>query len=105
MIAFDGVLLVDRHPRPDQPDIADVVLRAGMVAAGEMDVEQGLDVLTSVRTSRRSRQRCSLVFDAAAAAGVAGAGDQPGADLRGFNRKTNRLDRCYRQLDIFVTHA
>src|SRR5258708_3453612 len=45
MIAFDGVvLLTDRHLRGDQADIADVMLRAGMVATGKMDVERGVDI-------------------------------------------------------------
>src|SRR6267378_3989510 len=44
MIALDGILfLADRHLRADQADIADVMLRAGMVAAGEMDVERRVD--------------------------------------------------------------
>ena len=45
MIALDRiVILADRHLRRDQADIADVMLRAGMMAAGEMDVERRVDV-------------------------------------------------------------
>ena len=45
VITLDGVvLLADRNLGADQPDIADVVLRAGMVAAGEMDVERRVDL-------------------------------------------------------------
>src|ERR1700754_5300115 len=44
VIALHGVItLADRHFCGDQADIADVVLRAGMVAAGEMDVERRVD--------------------------------------------------------------
>ena len=44
VVAFDGVvILADGHFGADQADIADVVLRAGMMAAGEMDVQRGVD--------------------------------------------------------------
>src|SRR5271156_3330142 len=47
MIAFDGVVaLTDRHLGGDQPDIADVMLRAGMVTTGQMDVERRFDRYT-----------------------------------------------------------
>src|ERR1700704_3810598 len=45
VIALDGVVvLADRHFGGNQPDIADVVLRAGLMAAGDMNVEWRLDV-------------------------------------------------------------
>src|SRR5215210_3271296 len=37
------VLFANRDFRGDQPDIADVVLRAGMMAAGQMDIERRVD--------------------------------------------------------------
>src|ERR1051326_6426360 len=44
VIAFDGVVaLADRDFCGDQADVADEMLRAGMVAAGEMDVERRVD--------------------------------------------------------------
>ena len=45
MIALDGIdILADIHLRRDQPDIADVMLRAGVMAAGDVDVERRVDV-------------------------------------------------------------
>src|ERR1700704_2894304 len=48
MIALDRIVgiitLAGRHFGRDQADIADVVLRAGMVAAGQMDVERLIDI-------------------------------------------------------------
>src|SRR3977135_2775371 len=45
VIALDRIVaLAGRHFRRDQADIADVVLRAGMVAAGQMDVERLIDI-------------------------------------------------------------
>src|SRR4051812_4718839 len=44
MITFSGFITsADRHLGGDQADVADIVLRAGMVAAGEMDVERRVD--------------------------------------------------------------
>src|SRR4051812_4422510 len=44
VVAIDCVtFLVDCYARGDQPDIADVMLRAGMVAAGEMDVHRRVE--------------------------------------------------------------
>src|ERR1700677_402491 len=40
MIAIDGVaFFIDGDARADQADVADIMLRAGMMAAGEMDVD------------------------------------------------------------------
>src|SRR3954463_6023908 len=45
MITLDRIdILADIHLRGDQADIADVVLRAGVMAAGDVDVERRLDV-------------------------------------------------------------
>ncbi len=43
--------------RADQADVADVMLRAGMVAAGEMDVDRRVERDARARTMRRSRRR------------------------------------------------
>src|SRR5260370_34755976 len=44
MKAIDGgIAIADRDARTDQADVADVMLRAGMVATGEMDVDRRLD--------------------------------------------------------------
>jgi hypothetical protein len=40
MKAIDRVaIVIDRNARADHADVADIVLRAGMMAAGEMDVD------------------------------------------------------------------
>src|SRR5260221_10055763 len=44
MVALDGVLLANRDFCGNQPDIADVVLRAGMVAAGDVNIDRRLDI-------------------------------------------------------------
>ena len=45
MITLDGVgILADIDFRGDQADVADVMLRAGMVAAGEMNVQRRVEL-------------------------------------------------------------
>ena len=37
-------LLVDANPRGDEPDVADVMLRAGMMAAGQVDIDRLIEL-------------------------------------------------------------
>ena len=106
MIALDRVVvLADRHLRRDQADIADVMLRAGMVAAGEMDVERRVDVDARLAPVADLGRMALGIRGRELAAGIAGAGDQPGADLRGLDREPDLLDRGNGELDILVAHA
>ena len=55
VITFDRVdILADIHLRRDQPDIADVMLRAGMMAAGDVDVERRIDADAQISEARVS---------------------------------------------------
>ena len=88
VIAVDRVaVLVDRDARRDQADVADVVLRAGMMAAGEMDVDRRVE--RDARLAPRGDLLGVLlgVGGREAAAGRAGAGDEPGADRRRLRRR------------------
>src|ERR1700691_782952 len=93
MIAFDGVVLFANGDfGGDQTYIADVMLRAGMVTAGKMDVQRRVEY----------NPRLAPVADLGAvalgigrrelAAGIAGTGNQPGADLRCLDRQSDRLN-------------
>src|SRR5690348_14331580 len=77
VIALDRVVLGGAwHLRREQTDVADVVLRAGMVAAGEMDVERGVDLDARI-TPVADRGGMALgVGGREFAALVAGAGDE-----------------------------
>src|SRR6516165_2576112 len=66
----------------DQADIADVMLRAGMMAAGQMDVERGIDIDARLAPVADLRGVELGVGGGELAAGVAGAGDKAGANLR-----------------------
>src|SRR6266545_3993145 len=106
MIALDGIdILADIHFRSDQPDIADVMLRAGMMATGDVYVERRVDVdarlapvadLGGMKLGVRCRKPAS---------GIAGAGDQPGTNLRGFDRQPDLPDRGDRKFDVLVAYA
>ena len=97
--AGEEMIALDRYRRPrrhrtfarDQADIADVMLRAGMVAAGEMDVERRVDVDARLAPVADLGGMALGVGGRELAAGIAGAGDQAGADLRGFDRKPDLL--------------
>ena len=56
---------VDRHAAPMQADVADVVLGAGVVAAGEVDVDRRVERHARLDTSRRSPSAVPLVSAAA----------------------------------------
>src|ERR1700681_1976560 len=82
MIALDGVvLLAVRHFRADQAYVADVMLRAGMMAACKMDIQRGVDRHPRLAPVADLRGMALGIGRRKLAAGIAGAGDQPGADL------------------------
>ena len=72
------------------------------MAAGDVDVERRLDVDARLAPVADLGGMALGVRRRKPAAGIAGAGDQPGADLRGFDRKPDLLDRGDRKLDIVV---
>ena len=46
VIALDRIAVVgDRHAAGDQTDVADVMLCAGMMAAGEMDIDRPVELV------------------------------------------------------------
>src|SRR5262249_13791184 len=80
-VTLDGVALVRaRHLAGDETDVADIVLGAGVVAAGEVDVDRPVE-----RNARLAPRRDLLgvplgVGGRELAADIAGAGDEAGAD-------------------------
>ena len=106
VIAFDGVvILADGHFGAYQADIADVVLRAGMMATGEMDIQRGIDGHPRLAPVGDGGGMAFGIGGRELAAGIAGAGDQPGAYLRGLDVKAHRFDRCNGKSGILVSHA
>ena len=70
----------DRHPAAEQPDVADVVLRARVRAAGQVDVDRRVEADPRLHPLGDRQRRVLGVGGRELAAGVAGAGDQAGAD-------------------------
>src|SRR5690606_7502054 len=85
--AIDGIaVVVDCDARADQADVANIVLRAGMMTAGEMDIDRSIQRDARVAPMRDLLGAFLGMRGGEAAAGRAGAGDETGADrgrLRG----------------------
>src|SRR5436305_12973838 len=106
VIAVDRLaFFVDRNARGDQPDVADVMLRAGMMAAGEMDVHRRVE--RDARLAPRGDLLRLLlgVRGGKTAAGRTGAGDEPGADRGCFRGEAERLDGSLRERNLLVRYA
>src|SRR6202047_153050 len=74
--------LVDANPRGDEPDVADVMLRAGMMAAGQVDIDRLIESYPSLAPIRDGLGVGFGVGGRKPAAGRAGAGYEPGPDRR-----------------------
>src|SRR3984893_49619 len=79
VIALDRVALVQFHLRRDQADLADEVLGAGVMAAGEMDVDRLIESDARLAPVGDRRGVPLGVGEREFAARVAGAGDGAGA--------------------------
>src|SRR3954454_9330691 len=81
MIAFDRlVALPGRHLCRDQADIADKMLRTGVMTASQMDVERRVDGNAGLAPVADLGGMAFGVGSGELAAGIARAGDQPGTD-------------------------
>src|SRR6516164_3543672 len=69
-----------------KPDIADVMLRAGIRATGEMNVERGIERHAAFAPLRDRFGVPLGIGHRQAATGIAGAGDETGADRGCFGR-------------------
>src|SRR5579863_6447133 len=88
LLAVLGLL----HFASQQPDVADIVLRAGMMAAGQVDVDRRVELDARLAPARDLLGMTLGVGGGELAADVAGAGDQAGADRVGAGREPERLD-------------
>ena len=90
VIAFQR-LAGDFHLRAEQPDVAHVMLRAGIWAAGQMDVERLIEFelfLQVVRQFQRVRLGVRGTAQACAGENAAGLSEAPGSgrDVSGFHQ-------------------
>src|SRR5256885_11559954 len=79
VIALDFGILV-RDPGREQPDVADGVLRTGIRATGEMNVERRVDREARIEVIGDREGVALGVARRELAAGIAGAGDDSGAN-------------------------
>ena len=98
MIALDHVaLLRTSHLAGEQADVADVVLGAGMVAAGQVDVDRLVERDARLAGARDLLGVALGVGGGELAAGIAGAGDEASADRVRVGGEPERGDRGLRQ--------
>ena len=107
VIAVDRVaLLVDRDARRDQPDVADVVLRAGMMAAGEVDVDRRVERdarLAPARRSPRPAPWCARRRSGSRSSRCRRRGRR--GSRSPCVREPERRDRGFGERDLVVRHA
>ena len=103
MKTFDGIAVVgDRHAAGDQPDVANVVLRAGVMAAGQVNIDRTVERHAGLAPAGDVFCMALCIRRRELAAAVAGAGDQAGADRRSGNRKLQGLDRGLHWIGVVV---
>ena len=106
VIALDRIgVLADLDLAGEQADIADVMLRAGMMAAGEMDIDRPVEIDARLAPLRDLLGVPLGIGGRELAADIAGAGDQPGADRGRLGGQTERVDGGLRQRDLVVGDA
>src|ERR1039458_6064701 len=82
----------------EQADLTDEMLRAGMMAAGQMDIDWRVERDARLAPARDLLGMPLGIGGGEFTAGIAGASDQPGADRIGFDRQTERFDLFLRRL-------
>ncbi len=101
VIALDAVLAaIDLGGQ--QTDVADIVLGAGMVATGEMDVDRQVDRDPRLEIVGESQRMALGIGGGELAAGIAGAGDQAAADRARLDAQTERIDGGDADADVAV---
>ena len=94
VIALDRIVVFIRlHFAGEQADLRNKMLRAGMVAAGQMNIDRRVEERNARLAPRRDLLGMALgVGGGKFAAGVAGARDETGTDRIGLNSKPERSD-------------
>ena len=101
MIALDRIGLFGLlHLAGQQTDVGDEMLRAGMVAAGQMNVDRRVERDARLAPLRDLFGMALGVGGGEFAAGVAGAGDQAAADRVGLDGEAERLDLLFGGVDL-----
>src|SRR5260370_5645827 len=106
VIALDRVaLLGGLHLAGEQPDVADVMLRTGVMASGEMNVDRHIERNAVLAPARDVLGMPLGVRGGKLAADIARASNEPGADRGGADRQAQRLDLRLRRRNVLRAHA
>src|SRR5262249_16774291 len=106
VIAFDLLAVLGfLHFAGEQPDFADEVLGAGVMAPGEMDVDRRVDLYARLAPGRTLVSMALGVGRGELASGISGAGDEAGAQRIRPRAQTERLDCGASCRDLRVRHA
>src|SRR5262245_16760810 len=93
VVALDCIAVVgDLHLARQEADLADEMLRTGMMATGEVDVDRSIEGDPRLAPARDLLGVAFRVGGGELASRVAGAGDQTGAYRIGRNRQAQSLD-------------
>ena len=88
-----------------QPDLADEMLRAGMMAAGEMDVDRRVERDARLAPARDLLGVALGIGGGELAAGIAGAGDEAGANRVGLVARPSASIRACAAVELVRRHA
>ena len=102
VIALDRVgVLVGLHLAGEKADLRDEMLRAGVMTAGQMDVDRRVERDARFAPARDFLGMALGVGGGEFAAGIAGTGDEAGADGVRLDGKTERFDPLLGGREIF----
>ena len=94
--------LIDANARRDKPDVADIMLSTGMVAAGEMDIDRLIEFYARLTPLSDVFGVSLCVSGRKPAAARPGTGDEPGPDRRCtpveaglFYRRLGIIETCF----------
>src|SRR5215471_12478135 len=109
--ANENVITLDRiaifghlHLGREQADVADVVLRAGMMTAGQVDIDRPVEFDAFLAPARNILGVALRVGGCELATDIAGAGDKAGTDGRRFGREAEGGDRGFGERDLVGRH-
>src|SRR5262249_52438756 len=106
VVALDRVAVFGGlHFAGEQADVADVMLRAGVMASGEMDVDGAVEGDAAFAPARDLLGVPLGVGGGELATDIAGAGNEPGANRVRAGGEAERFDPRLRRLDVFRMHA
>src|SRR5258705_4564716 len=106
VVTFDSVALLGRlHLAGEQSDVADVVLRAGVMTAGEMNVHGPVERDAAFAPAGDLLGMSFGIGRREFAPGISGARDEPGANGVHVGRETETFDLCLRRHDLLRRHS